>query len=656
MKNDEKKNISILIYTMIPSIAVSFFWLLLGHKISEPGYFGTSEMKQVVFSNIAIYVVAMFLFISCFFVMHLIVKNKISAQKTIRDNTIPFIGIVLYICSLVFLIAVLLIDEKFVVVKQSTYLFRNTLWFPIYLLFLVLTVNIFTFLVIPNDTKKNKWFRLSLIVTLAILVVFLTFTSNPFGDLGGGAWHFDAYINSIMNTDNFVPYSYEVNSIYGHYGIFYIIPVKILSYITPTKWHAISLSIAIVGGITYILFSCVLNRIIKRDSIFFLAMLAIGIWSFGFSRGNYYQNFPHRCFFQAIIIFFLMKLIEAPSSKYRKAIVILMASASIVWNVETGIICAIVCCTCLFVLRYLKSIKIYYNFMLSAVEFVLVLFLSYLTVAIYNISTGGGLLSVKEYVYPLGSEDYHVIDMLQLPMDIPISLFYVYFIVLIGVFCICGIKIIGRQANIITLVSCLCSIMGLGVFPYYINRVCFSNIHIATPMVFILIAIIVDNCGSLNVIENIKRIDSVKSILGKFALYVLVIFAMDSIMNLSYIISYKNESSYSNYQLQQLINQVGELPEGTNVIGDLTSVFCMCVSEGNIIYTMDWADMHEAGKEYCYNEIMKNEDITYLVSYNNSLDDVMNMFSNASVVDNYVYSDNNGVKYEWFLVDLGRDL
>lgn len=642
-------NINYLLYALIPSAIISFLWLALGQIISSDGANESVRLKCTI-SNIGIYAFAVLIFLTTFIFMCFLGENK--KGKNMSDKYFFPLGTIIYGISIIFIMLAILWEDKYVFVSQTKWSFRHNLWFPIYMLLLLFVSNIFAYKLIPNDNTKNKKFRVWLIIVLSGLVMFLTFSPNPFGDLGGELMHFDAYINSILNASKRIPYSYEVNSIYGHYGIFYIFPVKLFHFILPiTKWQGISLTIALVGGVTYTMLISVLSRKIRKDSIFFLAAFAIGIWSLGFSRGNYYQGFPHRIFFQAITIFSLMKLLDKPFSKYRKVIVLLVASASIVWNFEVGIVCTIVICTCLFIIRFQNHINFLNNMILSILNLMISLIIAYLIVAIYNICSGGHLPSILEYIYPIASQDYHVIDLLQLRLDIPVSLYFLYFITLLGAFCICGFRIITRQSNNTIFLAFLCSLMGMGVFTYYMNRVCFSNMQIATPMVVIIWALTVDRCPSLNVIDNLKRIGNLRVIIGKIALFLLVILSMESIFNLGYIISFVRNSSYTCAPLQEFTDQIGDLPEGTDSIGLGASVFSTCISGSKIVYSMDWADMHPAGKEYWYNEVKQNNSIQYLVFEESLLDEVTEMFPNSWVANEFIYSDANKC-LKWYLLEL----
>lgn len=631
-----------LLYRLIPSGVSSFLWLALGRIISSNGN------NESVLSNIVIYILAVLIFFVCFLLMCLRRRDDSDSDK--KNKYLLPLGILIYIIAIVFIPLTILLEDKYVSVSQTGYTFRHVLWFPIYILLIFLIVNAVCRF-ISSDNTKSKKLRIGLIIVLSMIVTLLTYSPNPFGDLGGGLRHFDAYINSILNATKFIPYSYEVNSIYGHYGIFYIIPVKFFHVCFPlTKWEAISLSIALIGGITYTLFASGLSRWIHKDVVFILAAFAIGIWSLGFSRGNYYQGFPHRIFFQAVTLFSLMKLINKPFSKYRRIIVLLVAVASIVWNLEVGIVCTLVICACLFVIRFQGNVKFLYNIVLSIGELGGALLIAYFVVGLYNISVGGHFPSLIEYIYPIASQDYHVIDLLQLKLDIPVSLYFVYFIIFVGTFCVCGFRIFTRQSNTTILIAFLCAIMGMGVLTYYINRVCFANMQIATPMVVIILSLIVDTCPSLNVIGNLKNIENLRVIIGKAALYLLVILFSECIFNLGYIISFAKDSTYVRAPLQEFTDQIGNLPEGTDTIGIGASVFSTYISGSKAVYSMDWADMHTAGVEYWYTEVSKN-DVKYLVVEESTWGMVSVMFPDAQIKNEFVYSDAHK-HMKWYFVEL----
>lgn len=73
----------------------------------------------------------------------------------------------------------------------------------------------------------------------------------------------DAYLTSIFNVYYNVPYSIETTGIYGHYGIFFKIPMMIFGGDIIT----ISVMIAIIAAITMAAFSYSVNSLIRNNYV-----------------------------------------------------------------------------------------------------------------------------------------------------------------------------------------------------------------------------------------------------------------------------------------------------------------------------------------------------------------------------------------------------
>lgn len=161
----------------------------------------------------------------CFGISALGINNLNSSRF---HTLIHPMGISTYISLMIFIPLTIYLEDKYTVVLQTGNTFRHFLWFPIYIFLIILIVNVIVRTLHAsshiacklnsNDSNTvGRIFRAGLIIIIAMIVILQTFSPNPFADLKGGVYHLDAYANSILNATKFIPYSYEVNSIYGHY-------------------------------------------------------------------------------------------------------------------------------------------------------------------------------------------------------------------------------------------------------------------------------------------------------------------------------------------------------------------------------------------------------------------------------------------------------
>ena len=69
--------------------------------------------------------------------------------------------------------------------------------------------------------KKGEWIIWLTYAALVVLIFYCMYTPNIYGrGEQGDNYHAHAYFNSVYNVYQGVPYTHNVTSIYGHYGLF----------------------------------------------------------------------------------------------------------------------------------------------------------------------------------------------------------------------------------------------------------------------------------------------------------------------------------------------------------------------------------------------------------------------------------------------------
>ena len=120
------------------------------------------------------------------------------------------------------------------------------------LYFFLLLTFIFLIYIVLKNVSLNSRKKILLIYVMAILMSILLFTPNPFLDGFGGIYHIHAYENSIYNVLQGQPYYLENTSIYGHYGLFFYLPVKLLNIFGVDIVVAINITVVLAGTISFI--------------------------------------------------------------------------------------------------------------------------------------------------------------------------------------------------------------------------------------------------------------------------------------------------------------------------------------------------------------------------------------------------------------------
>ncbi|OYO91059.1 hypothetical protein CG709_12830, partial [Lachnotalea glycerini] len=150
-------------------------------------------------------------------------------------------------------------------------------------------------------------------------------------------YHGHAYCNSIYQIMNNATYNEFFTSIYGHYAIFYRVPLGIIG----CNMRNIVLIIFIIGIMAMLLSCLIVHNLIKKNAVRILACLALALPTVGMRVGNYWQVQPHREIFPAILIYISCVFIKNKMTSNKILLGYFVSAIAIIWNTETGLVCAI---------------------------------------------------------------------------------------------------------------------------------------------------------------------------------------------------------------------------------------------------------------------------------------------------------------------------
>lgn len=121
------------------------------------------------------------------------------------------------------------------------------------------------------------------------------YTPNIFGrgELSD-AYHGHAYFNSVYNIYQGMPYTHNVTSIYGHYGLFFKIPMELVH----GDFKAFVAMVAGIGAFAHICAFLILELLVKSRVLRVLGALAVTFPVLGMRGGFYWQVWPHRVIFR----------------------------------------------------------------------------------------------------------------------------------------------------------------------------------------------------------------------------------------------------------------------------------------------------------------------------------------------------------------------
>lgn len=129
----------------------------------------------------------------------------------------------------------------------------------------------------------------------------------------GDPYHGEAYLESIYNVADSIPYEELTTGIYGHYGLFFLLPMKIFG----AKAVVIQFLIALVGVVTDLAMLYCIHHLIKKNWVRLLMALVVPVIPFAYRRTNYWQLQPHRLVFPMLLAAYMLFCLRKSSRKKR---------------------------------------------------------------------------------------------------------------------------------------------------------------------------------------------------------------------------------------------------------------------------------------------------------------------------------------------------
>lgn len=129
----------------------------------------------------------------------------------------------------------------------------------------------------------------------------------------GDPYHGEAYLESIYNVADGIPYEELTTGIYGHYGLFFLLPMKIFG----AKAVVIQFLIALVGVVTDLAMLYCIHHLIKKNWVRLLMALVVPVIPFAYRRTNYWQLQPHRLVFPMLLAAYMLFCLRKKQSKKR---------------------------------------------------------------------------------------------------------------------------------------------------------------------------------------------------------------------------------------------------------------------------------------------------------------------------------------------------
>lgn len=327
----------------------------------------------------------------------------------------------------------------------------------------------------------------------------------------GDLYHIDAYMHPIYSVFYNTPYSSVSYSLYGHYELFYKIPMLVFG-TSPT------VICVVLGGIACAqewITLCIINKLIKSRVIKIVAPIAMLVPTGCMFVSSSYQSTPHRVIFPIILIYYGLKCADVQEFDTKAQIRgNIICTLSFIWNTETGA----VCCIAWFaycIVRTLQKVDVGFGGLCKQIcmgmgFFAADVFFAILYVNIYNFCVGGEIF-IKEYFYPFINGGFMEHYNISLLFD-NVPYMYVYILAL-------GTITYGISKTFLFQKEAYCKIAApivlagtllLGQLLYYVTRATYYGLLITFPVAFILICFFADtlirkNSCYISIYESIKR-------------------------------------------------------------------------------------------------------------------------------------------------------
>lgn len=330
---------------------------------------------------------------------------------------------------------------------------------------------------------------------LTLLIGYNFYTPEVFLRNEPDRLHMDAYFNSIYNVLHGSPYTEYTTSIYGHYGILYKLPMKLLG----GDLIDFILLNALIGALSFLAAFLALHFIVKNDLLRIIGAVALSFPVLAMRSGIYWQLWPHRVLFMCLMLCYMAFCVRY--KKLNRFTCILgygIVFLGILWNTESGLFCGAAWAG-FWILKSLCCKENKVSYVIRTVFFqisgIILSFLgAWAAVEIYNLANGGTIMGIREFLFPLLQSSY-MDDLLR--VDLPdFASAYMVIIALLFLACAWGISHMWflREKNSVDPNECLpacfafaAAVLSLGQITYFVNRAAYHNLEIAhIPCILLL--------------------------------------------------------------------------------------------------------------------------------------------------------------------------
>ena len=407
-------------------------------------------------------------------------------------------------------------------------------------------------------------------------------------------YHAHAYYSTICDVLNLAPLGKLNPPFYGHYGLFFLLPCRILSIFGIPQNIAIATTLAFCNLIALLAVLYAVHRFVRNDGVFFITLLALGnpylmmMPKLHYVKDVYLQLIPHRILFPAIACAFMAAFSAGALNRKRIFVLYLLATLSFLWNTESGLVCIAAISLYIFLRRFDSSVPLSAGNLKalgsSAVLALAAMLTAYLTVTCYSFLTGGRGLSFNTYMYPILGDFKGIVPRGPLPdllrTWVPVIIFF------LATTAVCAMWIMngrGSKGNSCCFLSM--AVMALGLVVYYLDNGIQLRLMIAFFQFIILLAALLDF-----LIAREQTFTAGRG-LTLTALVVMVTFVLGN-AGMKEVLTDRRATAWQVKSLSRFAEELNrEIPEGTLAFGRGVSDLFAAMDRDPGLHVLDWVDI-----------------------------------------------------------------
>ncbi len=444
-----------------------------------------------------------------------------------------------------------------------------------------------------RQQKRHPLFRLLISLPYAAFLSCTVWVPNIFYNLHT-VYHAHAYYSTICDVLNLAPFGTLNPPFYGHYGLFFLLPCRILGIFGIPQNIAIATTLAFCNLTALLAVLYAVHVFVRNDGVFLLTLLALGnpylmmMPKLHYVKDVYLQLIPHRILFPAITCAFMAAFSAGALNRRRIFVLYLLAALSFLWNTESGLVCIAAISLYVFLRRLDRSVLLSAGNLKTlgscAVPALAAMLAAYLTVTCYSFLTGGQGLSFRTYMYPILGDFTGIVPRGPLPdllrTWVPVTIFF------LAATAVCAMRIMngrGSRGNS----SCFLSmaVMALGLLVYYLDNGIQVRLMISFFQFVILLAVLLDFLIAR------ERAFTADRGLSLIALTVMTTFVLGN-AGMKEVLTDRRATAWQVKSLSRFAGELDrEIPEGTLAFGRGVSDLFAAMNRDPGIHVLDWVDI-----------------------------------------------------------------